>query len=117
MVFDPIYALHIELNPSAKRAKYHKGRFEFLLSCYGIPADRDLINRIYCARNELFHEALWVGSIIGFESLDREAYYFPLHLSRLNSRLICGVVGYKNDYLNSVWWAMGAFSFGPRRES
>ena len=114
MVFDAIYRLHTTLHPSAPKAQNHRGRFDVLLSEYGIPTDDALVNKMYNARNELFHEAMWTGSTIGFGSIDREAYYFPHHLSRLNSRLICGLVDYRNDYLGSVWWAMGTFSFGPR---
>jgi len=117
MVFDAIYRLHITLNPTAPKAKNHRGRFDVLLSEFGIPTDKALVDKLYKARNELFHEAMWTGSTIGFGSPNRDAYYYPHHLSRLNSRLICGVVGYQNDYLESVWWAMGTFSFGLRRES
>lgn len=114
MVFDAIYKLHITLNPALPKAQNHRGRFDVLLSEYGIPCDGVLVDKLYNARNDLFHEAMWVGSSIGFGSPDQDAYYFPHHLSRLNSRLICGIVGYRNDYLESVWWAMGRFSFGLR---
>jgi hypothetical protein len=117
MVFDAIYKLHTTLNPKSPKAQNHKGRFEVLLPEYGIPTNSKLMDKLYKARNELFHEAMWTGSTIGFGSSERDVYYLPHHLSRLNSRLICGVVGYQNDYLDSVWWEMGTFSFGPRRES
>lgn len=117
MVFDAIYRLHITLNPTAPKTRNHRGRFDVLLSEYGIPRDNALVDKLYKARNELFHEAMWTGSTIGFGSANQDSYYFPHHLSRLNSRLICGIVGYQNDYLESVWWSMGTFPFGSRRES
>ncbi len=117
MVFDSIYHLHAKINNLPVNKRPHKERLEFLLSEYGIPSDGDLVKKIYNSRNEFFHEAMWVGSNIGFGSSDRDAYHLPHHLLRLNSRLICGIVGYKNEYARSVWWAMGTFKFGPRCES
>jgi hypothetical protein len=111
MVFDAIYNLHMALNPTSAKAQSHRTRFDVLLSAYGIPCDEDLVNKLYKARNELFHEAMWTGSSIGFGSPQRYAYYYPHHLARLNSRLICGLVDYKNGYAGSVWWAMGTFAF------
>jgi hypothetical protein len=99
------------LNPTSAKAQSHRTRFDVLLSAYGIPCDEDLVNKLYKARNELFHEAMWTGSSIGFGSPQRYAYYYPHHLARLNSRLICGLVDYKNGYAGSVWWAMGTFAF------
>ena len=87
------------------------------MSEYGIPRDNALVDKLYKARNELFHEAMGTGSTIGFGSANQDAFYLPHHHSRLNSRLICGIVGYHNDYLESGWWKMGTFSFGLRHES
>ena len=64
-----------------------------------------------------FYFVSFMGSTIGFGSANQDAFYLPHHHSRLNSRLICGIVGYHNDYLESGWWKMGTFSFGLRHES
>lgn len=117
MVLDAIYKLHTKLNPSCPKAATHRQRFDVLFAAYGIPTDDDFVDKIYTARNELFHEAMWTGSTIGFGSKDQDAFYMPYHLGRLNSRLICGLAGYKNEYSGSVWWAMGTFLFNQPNES
>lgn len=111
MVFDAIYKLHTELNPKASKAKNHKDRFNSILSSYEIRINDILIDKIHNNRNDLFHEALWGRDTIGFDHEDQGNYLLPKHLGRLNSRLICGLVGYKNNYLKSVWWNMGKYEF------
>lgn len=114
MVFDAIFNLHCALRPNEKKNIRHEERFNLLFSRYNIYANDELVKSLYKARNDLFHEALWTGTSMGFGDADSDAYYLPRHLSRLNSRLICGLVNYQNDYLGSIWWAMGTFSFGRR---
>lgn len=109
IVFDALYDLHHEFNPPSQRPKL-KERFNILCDRYSV-FNEDLVKRIYSTRNDLFHEAMWVDSTIGFGSPDREAYQLPFHLARLNARLICGITGYRNEYTRSVWWAMGTFEF------
>jgi hypothetical protein len=109
MIFDALYNFHIELQPN-KKAKNHKDRFNILCNQYSA-FNEDTVNRICKARNDLFHEAMWVESTIGFGSLDRDAYQLPFHLARLNARLICGISGYKNQFIQTPWWVMGKFEF------
>ncbi|PPD56597.1 MAG: hypothetical protein CTY10_03450 [Methylotenera sp.] len=79
MVFDALYALHSEFNPPAQTPKL-KERLNILCREYSID-NADLINDIYKARNELFHEAMWVEfSTIGFGSSNQNAYQLPHHL-------------------------------------
>lgn len=111
MVFDALYKLHTKLYPSREKVT-HRKRFDVLLSAYGVPANDVLVDRMHIARNQLFHEAMWVDSAICYGSGDADAFYLPHHLGRLNSRLICGISGYRNEYAGSVWWAMGCFLFG-----
>lgn len=109
MLFDALYKLNLEFQPNNK-AKDHKGRFNILCNEYSV-FNEDLVNRIYSTRNDLFHEAMWVGSTIGFGSPDREAYQLPFHLARLNAQLICGITGYKNQYARLPWWVLGTLEF------
>lgn len=111
MVFDALYKLHTKLTHSGANVPHQK-RFEVLLSAYGVPTNDTLVERIYEARNELFHEAMWVDSAFCYGSSDANAFYLPHHLGRLNSRLICGISGYRNEYAGSVWWTLGRFHFG-----
>jgi hypothetical protein len=115
IVFDGLYRLHRKLDPAApKRDVPHKERVEFMLEAYGIPrpSNSNLVQRLCEVRNDLFHEAAWDGETICFGNVDSDALSLPSHLARLNSRLICGIVNYSNDYSKSAWWAMGSFSFG-----
>ncbi|MEQ1598313.1 MAG: hypothetical protein ABL880_02990 [Methylotenera sp.] len=109
IVFDALYDLHHEFNPPSQRPKL-KERFNILCEKYSV-FNEDLVNRIYSTRNDLFHEAMWVGSTIGFGSPDKEAYQLPYHLARLNAQLICGITGYKNQYTRLPWWVMGTLEF------
>lgn len=110
MTFDALFRLHEEIR-SSKSSISHRERFTVMCSKYGIRDNPGLVDRIYLARNELFHEAMWTGSTIGFGSADSDAFHLPDHLARLNARIICSMVGYTNEYVGSVWWAMGTFSF------
>lgn len=112
MTFDALYRLYADLHPSTQHNSIgHRQRFRVLLGAYDMPIDNSLIDQIYMARNQLFHEALWTDSTIGFGSSDTGAFYLPYHLARLNDRIICNLIGYRNEYAGSVWWAMGTFLF------
>jgi hypothetical protein len=114
IVFDGLYRLHRILDPATtKKDVPHKERIEFMLKAYGIPSppNSNLVQRLCEVRNDLFHEAAWDGETICFGNVDSDAFSLPHHLARLNSRLICGIVNYKNEYSMSGWWAMGSFSF------
>lgn len=111
IVFDALYNFHLEFKPYLKELKpTHKMRFNILCDAYSV-FNEELVSRIYNARNDLFHEAMWVESTIGFGSPDRDAYQLPFHLARLNAQLICGITGYKNQYTRLPWWVMGTLEF------
>lgn len=115
IVFDGLYRLHRKLNPaSPTRDVPHKERIKFMLETYDIPAapNSNLVQRLCQVRNDLFHEAAWDGETICFGNVDSDAFSLPHHLARLNSRLICCIVNYRNDYSKSAWWAIGSFPFG-----
>jgi hypothetical protein len=109
MVFDALYNFHLEFQPENK-AKDHKSRFNILCEKYSV-FNEELVNRIYSTRNDLFHEAMWVESTIGFGSPDQDAYHLPLHLARLNAQIICGLTGYKNEYIRQPWWVRDTIEF------
>lgn len=111
MVFDALYNLHLEFNPRLKKLNItHKMRFEILCDAYSV-FNEELVNRIYDARNNLFHEAMWVQSTIGFGSPDGDAYQLPRYLAELNAQIICGITGYKNKYTRYPWWTWQTLEF------
>jgi hypothetical protein len=114
MIFDALYKYHVD-RQSLKGAESHKQRFMTLCTYYGIPFDSNLVDKLYKARNELFHEAMWVGAMVGYAAADRDAHHFPKHLQRLNARLLYAMTGWRNSFTSSVWWAMGRFLFDERQ--
>lgn len=115
MVFDAIFNLYKELN-SIKKNVNHRERFDILFDEYGVPNNEDLVDQIYSTRNNLFHEAIWGENLFGFGPSDSKIQTLPLHLKALNSRLICSLTGYKNEYSNSPWWTRQQFSFDKPNE-
>ena len=117
MVFDGLFRLHADLSALTPKTS-HKGRFAILCSAYGIPINESLVDELYKARNNLFHEAMWAGAMIGHGTSGQNAYHYPQHLARLNARLLCAITGYRNSFTSSVWWAFGQFLFQrPPNES
>lgn len=112
MVFDGLFHLHAEMTAVRKKI-VHKERFAVLCASYGIPYNDQLVKKLYCARNQLFHEAMWADAMIGHRGAAQDTYYYPHHLARLNARILCAITGYRNSFTSSVWWAMGRFHF-PR---
>ena len=111
MVFDALYNFHLEFKPYLRELKpTHKMRFNILCDAYSVFSE-DLVNRIYNARNNLFHEAMWVESTIGFGSPDGDAYQLPSYLATLNAQLISSITGYKNKYARSPWWTWQTLEF------
>jgi|AntRauTorckE6833_2_1112554.scaffolds.fasta_scaffold05360_2 hypothetical protein len=110
MVFDAIFNLHKELNSIQKNVS-HRERFDILLDKYEMPNKEELVNQIYSTRNNLFHEAIWGENLFGFGPLDSNIQSLPLYLSALNSRLICSITDYKNEYSTSKWWTRQQFPF------
>ena len=109
MVFDALYNFHLEFKPNV-RASNHKERFNILCNQYSV-FDENLISRFYNARNNLFHEAMWVESTIGFGSPDSDAYQLPRYLAALNAQIICAITGYKNEYARCPWWTWQRLEF------
>ena len=116
MTFDAIFSIFRELHKGKitdeklKGNLNHKNRFKKIIGHYEMPTEESIIDKIYKARNEIFHEALWTGKMIGFGP-DSSSIYLTHHLSRLNSRFICQLATYKNDYASSGWWWMGNVMF------
>jgi len=112
MVFDGLFHLHAEMKALRKKIG-HMERFAVLCASYGIPYNDELVKKLYRARNQLFHEAMWADAMIGHRGDAQDTYYYPRHLARLNARILCAITGYQNSFTSSVWWAMGRFHF-PR---
>jgi len=110
MVFDGIYRLHAKLAGIKSDVGHHK-RLELIAGAYGVPMDDQISKLLYRARNDLFHEAIWAGAIVGYPPELPDSHHFPRYLRQLNARLLCAMVGYRNSFTKSVWWAMGKFLF------
>ncbi|MFA5915705.1 MAG: hypothetical protein WC830_19345 [Burkholderiales bacterium] len=110
MVFDGLFRMHADMS-SLRTGIAHKDRFTILCDSYGIPLNEELVDKLYDARNGLFHEAMWAGAMIGHPTPERDAFYYPHHMARLNARILCAITGYRNTFTSSVWWAMGRFHF------
>lgn len=111
MVFDALYNFHLEFKPYLKELKpTHKMRFNILCDTYSV-FNEELVNRMYNARNNLFHEAMWVKSTIGFGSPDSDAYQLPFYLATLNAQIISSITGYKNEYARCPWWTWQTLEF------
>ncbi len=108
MVLDGCWRL-AELRHDIK-GKNHSQRISRLCQKFGISYDRSRVGRIVALRNDLFHETLWAGSQPG-TAVSSDAFLQPSNLRRLNQRLIPALFGYKNAYVNSMWWSIGAYSF------
>lgn len=110
IVFDGLYRLHAEII-GMKKDVGHRKRFDLLTTAYDVPTDTKIVDLLYKARNDLFHEAIWAGSMMGYAPAAPDSVQYPRHLRRLNSRLLCAITGYRNTFTRSVWWAMGSFNF------
>lgn len=110
MVFDGLYRLHAEIAGINTKVKHHE-RFKLLTRAYDVPIDEKIVDVIYQARNDLFHEAFWAGAMMGYAPARPDSVQYPRHLRRLNARLLCAITGYRNTFTRSIWWAMGSFQF------
>ncbi len=107
MIFDSLFRLDCKLNSNKQPKLTHKGRFSFLCDKYSI-FHQPTVDKIYKTRNDLFHEASWLNSTIGFGTLNSESgIQLPRHLSKLNARIITSITGYKNNFTTTPWWVMG----------
>jgi len=99
-VFDAFYRISSQLY--AVTAPTHGERFEALADRFGLFFDRPRIGRIVALRNELFHEALWVGTT-PTSGGGEEGFYAPLWLRHINQRLGLAVLGFTGPYIESNW--------------
>jgi hypothetical protein len=108
MVFDGCYRF---LNlTSGVSSKTHKKRMQTVLKHFGMKSNQEWIDRFMKLRNDLFHETLWDGGQ-PCHSGSTYAYSAMTHLSKLNSRIIVSLLGYKGEYTKSPWWNLGTFAF------
>jgi hypothetical protein len=111
MVFDACYRMARELKYlPGKKDVPHSRRLSAMCDLFGIPQDSSWIVRIVRLRNDLLHETLWDRGRPG-SSVDMSTFYTPLHLRRLNQRIIPALLNYRTSYVVTPWWQLGTFSF------
>ncbi|GAC20703.1 hypothetical protein GARC_3749 [Paraglaciecola arctica BSs20135] len=108
MILDAIFNVYSHLHPPPPRRIGHAKRILFLCDYYGIAYEKNLVEEICKARNELFHEAMWADTILGMGRSNRR---FGRCLGRLNEKLICSLSGYNNKFSKEAWHRMGWSSF------
>jgi hypothetical protein len=86
-----------------------------LCDSFSIPCDGDLACKIVSLRNQLFHRTLWDGSQPG-TAVSSLAFMSPIHLRRLNQRLIPALFEYKTPYIKTAWWFSGIYSLDQPSE-
>jgi hypothetical protein len=110
MVLDACHRTAEDLGVAPKRGG-HAERIDRLCRVYNLMQNPGLTREIVRMRNDLFHEALWDRGQPGTATTSGSPF-FPLHLRRLNQRLVLALLSYQNDYMRSGWWAMGTSNFG-----
>ena len=111
MLTDAVWRLRCELKGKPKGYIKHSDRIKFLCDEFGIKHNKKDINIITEIRNELFHESLWTGDMIGHGFADGIQQNAHLNLMKLNERLICSVIGYTNEFSRTPWVHFGTFDF------
>ena len=111
MVLDGCYRMGVEVGMLAAERR-HEHRIRRLCEKFQLLQNDSLTNQIVGFRNELFHETLWNSTQPG-TSPSNDSFFAPLHLRRLNQRLILGLLGYHNEYMRSAWWSMSHCRFQP----
>ena len=109
MVLDAAYRTAVELR-HVKPTNAHAERIESLFEGYNLRRNPSFCKQVVSLRNDLLHEALWDHGQPG-AAASLPAFFAPLHLRRLNQRLIPALPGYENDYVRSHWWSIGCFVF------
>lgn len=100
LVTDACYRLAEKLGKV--RAKGHAQRIQCMCARFGVRNNEATIKRIVQRRNGLFHEALWEGDQpSGDGSGGAMADVYALH--GLNQRLICAILGYRNQFVEGAW--------------
>ena len=111
IVFDALHktATDIEAVPEAKS---HKARIDQMCKYLGLARNSAKESEFVRLRNDLLHEAIWDGVVPG-NGGSGDAFMCQFDLRRMNQRLIPAILGYKNDFVSSSWWPLGASNFGP----
>lgn len=113
MVFDGCYRIARDLKLLKGAEIPHSKRLDAMCDNFGIPVADDLTRRIVTLRNSLFHETLWADGRPGATN-DVSAFFAPLHLRRLNQRLVPALLGYDIPYIRTSWWTSGSSAFDAR---
>jgi len=107
-VLDSAHRLSDLLHPlyQAMPKKGHSQRPVDLSTFYGIPLPPDFeepgvarpnAKRLAAARNELIHEARWLGAPLGY-SADSRSWDMLMNLKHFNSQLILGIFGIESKF-------------------
>lgn len=117
MLTDAIWRFWCDNNEKPKKRIKHKDRITFLCDFFNINYKKDDIKLITDIRNELFHESLWTGNIIGHGFPEGEQENAHIKLMKLNERLICSVIGYNNKFSRTPWAYLGTWEFDEYNNS
>ncbi len=104
MVFDACYSI-AEAEGRCRSAN-QKGRFDALCRAYGVKANDSLTKYFVKLRNRLFHQALWDDGQPG-TARSGDSFMAPIHLRRLNHKLLAVILSGQSDYTSSAWWYLG----------
>jgi len=107
MIFDAIWRLHRDIECKKDAGIKHVDRIAHICLAFGTPCPKDSVDELVKARNDLFHEGLWMSHPVGFSPAGDGGIQLPKNLARLNARLICAITGYKNAFVQSGWDFMG----------
>ena len=73
------------------------------------------LKKIVDIRNELLHESLWDNRQPGTYR-SQSTFMLPLHLRKINQRILPALLDYKNAYVSSNWGDMSGCSFSRMDE-
>lgn len=107
MVFDSCYWLASKYY--GVKAKRHIERPQAVAKKFGIIEDTEKFTRWVEFRNNLFHEALWLGDTPG-SSTKSKRYNDLLYFQAFVCRVITALLGYTDSFISSKWNSVGRVS-------
>ena len=110
MVLDGCYRMARDLKLMTGPEPSHAERISAMCDAFNIQRKDDLGKEIVRLRNQLFHETLWANGRPG-TAREMSAFFAPLHLRRLNQKLIPALLSYRTPYIQTSWWTLGNSAF------
>lgn len=112
LVADAVFALAKHSGLSREQARVgHPRRLMSLCEAFGLAPDEDKIRYMVSIRNDLLHEALWVGGMPGHASKDLRSFYASMWLENFARRALFALLGLGGSYISSAWWGLGTHFF------